>query len=100
MSSGRAGPGSWRPRARGFICFVLLLRGDFSGVVCAMDQAPVLLSGSLRGEGPGGLVLLFLHILGLDGGTELGELLFWRNSAQSLAGGAGAAPRPHPRAVV
>lgn len=51
MSSGRAGPGSWRPRARGFIWFVLLVRGDFSGVVSAMDQVPVLLSGSVHGEG-------------------------------------------------
>lgn len=93
MSSGRAGPGSWRPRARGFICFALLVRGDFSRVVCAVDQAQALLSGSVHGEGPRGLVLLFLHILGLDGGSELEELLFWRKPAQCLAGGAGAAQR-------
>lgn len=100
MSSGRAGPGSWRPHARGFIWFILLLRGDFSGAVSAMDQVPLLLSGSAHGEGPRGLVLLFLHVLGLDGGTELEELLFRRSPAQSLAGGAGAAQRPHPRAAV
>lgn len=38
MSSGRAGPGSWRPRARGFIWFILLVRADFSGVVSAMER--------------------------------------------------------------
>lgn len=52
MSSGRAGPGSWRPHARGFIWFILLVRGDFSGAVSAMDQVPLLLSGSAHGEGP------------------------------------------------
>lgn len=51
MSSGRAGPGSWRPHARGFLWFILLLHGDFSGLVSAMNQVPVLLSGSVHGEG-------------------------------------------------
>lgn len=86
MSSGRAGPGSWRPRARGFVWFILQVPGDFSGVVSAMDQVPVLLSGSVHGEGPRGLVLLFLPILGLDGAIELGELLFWRNHPKAWLG--------------
>lgn len=76
MSSGRARPGSWRPHARGFIWFVLLVCEDFSGVISAMDQVPALLSGSVHGEGPQGLVLLVLHILELDGGTELEEFCF------------------------
>lgn len=88
------------PCARGFIWFILLLRGDISGLVSAMDQVPALLSSSVHGEGPRDLVLLSLHVLGRDGGSELEELLFWRSPAQSLAERAGTAQRPQPRAVL